>query len=201
MMATRFRNWLRSRLTNPVLKLSARTAVATVAAVLVAHLSGLAESYWAAIATLIVMQSALGTSLPVAGREFLGTALGVSMGAVLAGNFGRGVLTFGAGIFLLGLICGALGYAHPYLRNRLDRTAYRYAGIALIIVMLIPRPDPAWLIAVHRFSEVSIGIVVAVAMSVVWPERESVKEMDKVRRNAHDSRAVNEQLITVGNDD
>ena len=74
---------------------------------------------------------------------------------------------------LLGLICGALGYAHPYLRNRLDRTAYRYAGIALIIVMLIPRPDPAWLIAVHRFSEVSIGIVVAVAMSVVWPERES----------------------------
>ncbi|HXM47704.1 MAG TPA: FUSC family protein [Pyrinomonadaceae bacterium] len=172
-MATRFRNWLRSRLTNPVLKLSARTAVATVAAVLVAHLSGLAESYWAAIATLIVMQSALGTSLPVAGREFLGTALGVSMGAVLAGNFGRGVLTFGAGIFLLGLICGALGYAHPYLRNRLDRTAYRYAGIALIIVMLIPRPDPAWLIAVHRFSEVSIGIVVAVAMSVVWPERES----------------------------
>ena len=173
MMATRFRNWLRSGLTNPMLKLSARTAVATVAAVLVARLSGLAESYWAAIATLIVMQSALGTSLPVAGREFLGTALGVSMGAVLAGNFGRGVLTFGAGIFLLGLICGALSYAHPYLRNRLDRTAYRYAGIALIIVMLIPRPDPAWLIAVHRFSEVSIGIVVAVAMSVVWPERES----------------------------
>ena len=173
MMATRFRNWLRSRLTNPVLKLSARTAVATVAAVLVAHLSGLAESYWAAIATLIVMQSALGTSLPVAGREFLGTALGVSTGAVLAGHFGRGVLTFGAGIFLLGLICGALSYFHPYLRNRLDRTAYRYAGIAFIIVMLIPRPEPAWFVAVHRFFEVSIGIVVAVAMSVVWPERES----------------------------
>jgi len=36
-----------------VLKLSARTAVATVAAVLVARLSGLAESYWAAIATPI----------------------------------------------------------------------------------------------------------------------------------------------------
>jgi len=45
-MATRFRNWLRSGLTNPMLKLSARTAVATVAAVLVARLSGLAESYW-----------------------------------------------------------------------------------------------------------------------------------------------------------
>jgi uncharacterized membrane protein YccC len=170
-MATR--NWLRSPLTNPVLKLSARTAVATVAAVLVARLSGLAESYWAAIATLIVMQSALGTSLPVAGREFLGTALGVSMGALLAGYFGRGVGTFGAGIFSLGLVCGALGYVHPYLRNRLDRTAYRYAGIAFIIVMLIPRPEPAWFVAIHRFFEVSIGIVVAVAMSVVWPERES----------------------------
>jgi uncharacterized membrane protein YccC len=160
-------------LTNTVLKLSARTAVATVAAVLVARLSGLAESYWAAIATLIVMQSALGTSLPVAGREFLGTALGVSMGALLAGYFGRGILTFGAGILLLGLICGALSYVHPYLRNRLDRTAYRYAGIAFIIVMLIPRPEPAWFVALHRFFEVSIGIVVAMAMSVVWPERES----------------------------
>jgi uncharacterized membrane protein YccC len=172
-MATRFRNWLLSRLTNTVLKLSARTALATVAAVLVARISGLAESYWAAIATLIVMQSALGTSLPVAGREFLGTALGVSMGALLAGYLGSGVLTFGAGIFLLGLICGALRHVHPYLRNRLDRTAYRYAGIAFIIVMLIPRPEPAWFVAIHRFFEVSIGIVVAVGMSVVWPERKS----------------------------
>ena len=173
MIATHFRNWVRSRLTNPVLKHSARTAVATVVAVLVAHLSGLPESYWAAIATLIVMQSALGTSLPVAGREFLGTAIGVGLGAVLGGYFGRRVLTFGAGIFLLGLICGALGYAHPYLRNRLDRTAYRYAGIALTIVILIPRPEPAWFVAIHRFFEVSIGIVVAVTMSVVWPEHES----------------------------
>lgn len=172
-MATRFRNWLRSGSTNPVLNFAARTAVATVAAVLVARLSGLAESYWAAIATLIVMQSALGTSLPVAGREFLGTALGVGLGAVLGGYFGRGVLTFGAGIFLLGLLCGALGYAHPYLRNRLDRTAYRYAGVAFTIVILIPRPEPAWLVAIHRFLEVSIGIVVAVAMSVIWPEHES----------------------------
>lgn len=173
MFATRFTNWVRSRLTHPVLKHSARTAVATVAAVLVAHLSGLAESYWAAIATLIVMQSALGTSLPVAGREFLGTALGAGLGAVLGGYFPRGLLTFGAGIFLLGLICGALGYAHPYLRDRLDRTAYRYAGVAFTIVILIPRPEPAWFVAIHRFVEVSIGIVVAVAMSVVWPERES----------------------------
>ena len=171
-MATGFRNWLRSRLTSPVLNHSARTAVATIAAVLVAHLSGLAESYWAAIATLIVMQSALGTSLPVAGREFMGTALGAGLGAVVGGYFARGALTFGAGIFLLGLICGALGYAHPYLRTRLDRTAYRYAGIAFTIVILIPRPEPAGIVAIHRFFEVSIGIVVAVAMSVVWPEDE-----------------------------
>jgi uncharacterized membrane protein YccC len=156
-----------------VLKLSARTAIAMVAAVLAARLSGLAESYWAAIATGIVMQSSFGTSLPVAGRQFLGTALGAGMGAVSAGYFGRGVLTFGAGVFLLGLICGGLGFTHPYLRDRLDRTAYRYAGVAFTIVLLIPRPDPPWSVAVHRFLEVSIGIVVAVAMSVVWPEREA----------------------------
>ena len=172
-MATRFSNWLRSALTNPVLKLSARTAVATVAAVLVARLSGLAENYWAAIATLVVLQSGLGTSLPMAGREFLGTALGVSLGAVLGQYFGRGLLSFGAGIFLLGLIGGALGSVHPYLRNRLDRTGYRFAGTAFTIVILIPRPEPVWSVATHRFLEVSIGIIVAVAMSIVWPEQES----------------------------
>ena len=162
----------RVRLIKPVLKLSARTAVAMMAAVVTARLSGLAESYWAAIATGIVMQSSVGTSLPVAARQFLGTALGAGAGAVIAGYFGRGVLTFGAGVFLLGLICGGLGFAHPYLRDRLDRTAYRYAGVAFTIVLLISRPDPAWYVAVHRFLEVSIGIVVAVTMAVVWPERE-----------------------------
>jgi uncharacterized membrane protein YgaE (UPF0421/DUF939 family) len=38
--------------------------------------------------------------------------------------------------------------------------------------MLVPKAGPAWQIAFHRFAEVSIGIGVALVLTVVWPERE-----------------------------
>jgi len=46
-------------------------------------------------------------------------------------------------------------------------------GITLAIVLLIPRAGPAWLAAFHRFVEVSIGIGVALTLTVVWLEREA----------------------------
>jgi uncharacterized membrane protein YccC len=55
---------------------------------------------------------------------------------------------------------------------RSDHSAYRFGGVALAIVLLIPRTGPPWRIAFHRFAEVSIGIAVALVMTVVWPERE-----------------------------
>ena len=54
-----------------------------------------------------------------------------------------------------------------------DRSAYRFGGVALAIVMLVPRTRPAWQIAWHRFAEVSIGIGVALAMTVLWREKEA----------------------------
>jgi hypothetical protein len=50
---------------------------------------------------------------------------------------------------------------------------YRFGGVALAIVLLVPRTGAPWQIAIHRFVEVSIGIGVALLLSVVWPERES----------------------------
>jgi len=93
----------------------------------VARFFKLPESYWAAITTLIVMQSVLGTSLPIAGRQFSGAALGAVLGGVLATQMGPSLWTFDVGIFLLGLICTALGRPLKRLQEHLDRTAYRYA--------------------------------------------------------------------------
>jgi uncharacterized membrane protein YccC len=56
----------------------------------------------------------------------------------------------------------------------LDRSAYRFGGVSLAIVLLIPRTAPAWIIAFHRFAEVSIGIAVALLLATVWPEKELV---------------------------
>jgi uncharacterized membrane protein YccC len=41
--------------------------------------------------------------------------------------------------------------------------------------MLITRAQNPWIVAFHRFTEVSIGIAVALAITSVWPERRSPK--------------------------
>jgi len=148
----------------PVVAHSARTAVAAVASVLVARLFRLPEAYWAPISTLVITQSSLGAALAVSLQRFVGTVLGAVVGAIVASYFGPNVLVFGAGVFVLGLLCAV---AHA------DRSAYRFGGVTLAIVLLVPRTGPAWRIAFHRFAEVSIGIGVALMFALVWPEKES----------------------------
>ena len=51
---------------------------------------------------------------------------------------------------------------------RLERVGYSYAGMTLAIVVLIPRSEAPWIAAAHRFAEVSIGILVALAVVALW---------------------------------
>ena len=140
---------------------SLRTAVAVVVSLLIAQLLRLPESYWAGITTLIVMQSTLGAAWTISRQRLVGTALGAAMGALLATYFGENVAVFGTGVFVLGVICAWL---------HIERNAYRYAGITLAIVMLIAHTQPTWIIAIHRFLEISVGIAVGLALTAIWPE-------------------------------
>ncbi len=97
------------------------------ASLVVARMFGLPEAYWASITTLIVMQSTLGTALTISGLRLAGTALGTALGALGAAYFGPSVIVFSIAVFLTGVICAVLD---------LGRTAYRFAGITLAIVML-----------------------------------------------------------------
>jgi uncharacterized membrane protein YccC len=148
----------------PVVAQSARMTVAAVASVLVARSLRLPEFYWALITTLVVSQSSLRAALIVSWQFLVGTALGAVVAAVVGGLLGPSLLVFGATIFILGPACAIA---------RSDRTAYRFAGVTVAVVLLIPRADPVWQIAVHRFAEVCIGIAVALILAVVWPEPES----------------------------
>lgn len=141
---------------------SLRTTVAAVASLLVARLCGMPEAYWAAITTIIVMQSSLGAALPISVQRLAGTALGAVLGALLAMRWPANAVAFGLGILVMGLIVTALG---------VDRNAYRYAGITLAIVMLVMRPSNPWIVALHRFAEVGLGIAVGLVLVAIWPER------------------------------
>jgi len=140
-----------------------RTAVAATLSVLLARLVGLPEAYWAVIATLVVMQSPLSSTVPLAVQRIVASALGASLGTVESAFFGANLLAFAFTVFVLGLISSAL---------RLERVGYSYAGMTLAIIVLIPRPEAPWIAAVHRFAEVSLGILVALAVVGVWREEQ-----------------------------
>lgn len=141
-----------------------RTTVAAVASLLIGRLLRLPESYWAPITTIVVMQSTLGAAWTISRQRLAGTALGAAVGALLATYAPGSVWAFGTGILVVGIICALL---------RIERNAFRYAGITVAIVVLIARTQPAWTIAIHRFIEISIGIAVGLIVTAVWPEQPS----------------------------
>jgi uncharacterized membrane protein YgaE (UPF0421/DUF939 family) len=154
----------------PILVHSARTALAAVISVLVARLFRLQEAYWAPITTVVITQSSLGAALTVSWQRFVGTALGALVGAIVASRLHPNLWIFGISVFLLGLVCALL---------RVDGSAYRFGGITLAIVLLIPRTGSPWQIAFHRFAEVSIGIGVALLFAWLWPEKELAEVVKK----------------------
>jgi uncharacterized membrane protein YccC len=159
----RMKLWTWERENLPSISHAVRTAAAATVSVLIARLVGLPEAYWAAIATLVVMQSTLGATLTLSIERIVATAVGASVGAIESNFFGANLIAFVIAIFVLGLMSFAF---------RLERTAYRYASITLTIIVLIPRAAAAWTIAWHRFAEVSTGILVALAVVAVWPEHQ-----------------------------
>jgi uncharacterized membrane protein YccC len=143
-----------------------RSAAAAVVSLIVARLFRLPEAYWAPITTLVITQSSLGAALSVSCERFMGTVLGAAVGAIVASSFGPNMLIFGVSVFILGLLSAAANS---------NRNAFRFAGVTLAVVQLVPRVGSPWRIALHRFAEVCIGLVVALILSVVWPEQEEVR--------------------------
>jgi len=139
-----------------------QTAIAASVSLAVANLLGMPEAYWAPVSTIIVMQSTLGASWVVSKQRFIGTVVGAAFGALLGSFFTPTIIIYGAAILLLGFICAI---AH------LDKSAYRFSGVTLTIIMLVARLGPPWLIGLHRFVEVSIGIAVGLALAAIWPTR------------------------------
>jgi uncharacterized membrane protein YccC len=86
---------------------SIRTAIAATISLAVARLFGLPEAYWAAIATLVIMQSTLGATLLISVERIAATALGALAGALLANYFTGNLVVFAAAVFVLGLFCAA----------------------------------------------------------------------------------------------
>jgi len=145
-------------LTGNAFIISARTTIAAVASLLAAKSLKLPEFYWAPISTIVILLSTI-NPLTLAWQRFAGTAVGAFLGALIASYFHINWIVYGLGIFICGIFSAML---------RLG-AAYRFAAIALTIVLLVAHERGPWIVATHRFIEVSLGIVVALVMTLVWP--------------------------------
>jgi uncharacterized membrane protein YgaE (UPF0421/DUF939 family) len=151
-----------------------RTAAATVLSLLLArNVLKLPEFYWAPISTIVILLSTI-NPLTLAWQRFAGTALGAALGALIATFFHANWVVYGAGIFVCGTLSAALRLA----------SAYRFAAIALSIVLLVAHERPPWIVAAHRFVEVSLGIAVGLWVTAVWrgPKLENCHRTDELRR-------------------
>lgn len=122
----------------------------------------LPEFYWAPISAIVIIQSTLDPKT-VAWQRFAGTAIGAVAGALILSFFPFNVFVYAAAIFLCGGVCAVLRM----------RGAYRFAAITLTIILLVGHKNAAWIVAAHRFVEVSLGVAVALVVALLWPSRPS----------------------------
>ncbi|HKU24507.1 MAG TPA: FUSC family protein [Candidatus Sulfotelmatobacter sp.] len=136
---------------------SGRVTVATVISLLLARMLKLPEFYWAPISTIVILLSTI-NPLTLAWQRFAGTAIGAFLGALIASYPHQNWAVYGGGIFVCGIVSFILRVG----------AAYRFAAIALSIVVLIAHNNSPWTVALHRFIEVSLGIAVALLVSRFW---------------------------------
>jgi uncharacterized membrane protein YgaE (UPF0421/DUF939 family) len=141
---------------------SAKVGIAGVVALAVAHWFRLPQAYWAAISAFVVMAGDVAATVRASRNRLFGTAIGAVTGAVFSYFCGGSWWSFGLAATATVLLCSLLNLEQ----------SYRLACVTVAIVMLIQGVGSPWLIALHRFLEVALGIVVALGISAL-PPRES----------------------------
>jgi uncharacterized membrane protein YccC len=144
---------------------AARTTTAALVALLLARLLKLPESYWAPISAIVIIESTVDARI-ISWQRFAGTGLGAVIGGLVGTFFApdigiffaRSVLTYAIAIFVCVALCAALRI----------QGASRFAAITATIILLTAHPHAPWIVAWHRFLEVSLGIAVGLFLDRVW---------------------------------
>ncbi|HEX6772001.1 MAG TPA: FUSC family protein [Acidobacteriaceae bacterium] len=140
-----------------------KSALAAVLCLWLGQLLHLTHSYWAAISAIVVMGSDSAVTLTSARDRLIGTGIGALVGwgtfYVWHGHY----VMYGVAVLVCLLACSLLEF----------EKAGRLAAVAVTIIVLIHYEGGPGPTAVSRFLEVSLGILVALAVTVlVFPRRD-----------------------------
>jgi uncharacterized membrane protein YccC len=152
--------WLTSH--RAELRLGLRITIAGLASFVIAQLLGLAQSYWAVITAVIVMQASVGGSLKATLDRFLGSLGGAAWGVVVTLAFPRSdavshSLALAVALLPLGLLTAL-------------KPAYRVAPITAVILLLTPTSQETGPLfsALDRVLEIGLGSIVALGVALFF---------------------------------
>ena len=141
-----------------------KTGLAATLCLWFGHLLGLKHSYWAAISAIVVMAADTAVTITSSRDRLIGTALGAFLGWATFYVWHGHYIIYGVAIAICIFLCSALAF---------DK-AGRLAGVALTIVLLLHMDETPLQAATSRFLEVSLGIIVAFAVTLlVFPAKRS----------------------------
>ena len=140
--------------------LGARAALASVAAVAIAQSLKLTFPLYAVVAAVIVTDVSSERTQKSGVQRLLGTALGALAGPLFVRAFGDSIWAMGLAIVSMIFGCYVVGYIE----------AAKLSGYVAGLVVLDHANAP-WTYARDRFVETSLGIVLAIVISLLIPER------------------------------
>jgi uncharacterized membrane protein YgaE (UPF0421/DUF939 family) len=139
-----------------------KAGLAAVLCVWLGNLLGLSHSYWAAVSAIVVMATDNTVTFSSCRDRIIGTAIGAFLGWLTFYVWHGHYLLYGLSVMFCIFVCSMLAF----------EKAGRLAAVTLSIIVLIKIDGGPAQAALARFLEVSLGIVVALAvMLLVFPPR------------------------------
>lgn len=138
---------------------SVKTGLPAILSVLLANLLGLSYPYWAAISAIVVL--GLDSTLTIAScrDRIIGTVIGAFMGWLTFYIWHGHYIFYGVSIAFCIFVCGGLQFEN----------AGRLAAATLTLIVLVQPDSMPGAVAIARFLETGIGVVMAVVMTLLLP--------------------------------
>ncbi len=152
---------------------SIKVAIACALSYAIAELFNLSYSLWAPLATIMVMQVNMSTSLELTLLRLFGTLVGVLLGLSAASLVPPNLEGRLLALCIVVPICAFM---------ELWEERFKTAGVTAVFVLLLGHNETqnVWLFGFNRVFEVGIGCVVALAVSMLlWPSS-AATEVEKV---------------------
>ena len=137
-----------------------RVAIAASLGYYASRALGLPQGFWAAITAISVIQTSFADVRNASRDQVTGALIGGVVGLLSA--------SLGHGHYWAYLAAVIVGTVVCWLANL--GAAGRISAVTTTIILLVPHTGPFWTVALMRLGEVTLGVLSALLVAVVWEQ-------------------------------